>query len=239
VAHNPDGPALSDVLAELASAAADPFDVAELVHVACQRSCEVLGCDGAIILLSVDGVALDVAGAVGLTGDIDRICTIEPGPCREAIATSSVVRFADEVPDAFPEYAATVSAFGFRRTMSVPLRHGESIIGTLTLVRCHPTDFSTDTEGDAVRVADVVASSIVRGKALQEALAVRSQLEHALTARVVVEQAKGMAAAELRVSVEEAAELIRAFARDRRIRMAEVAADIVERTLPIALLRRS
>jgi GAF domain-containing protein len=231
---------LSDVLAELASMAVESVDVAEMVHLACDRARALLASGGAIVLLSVDGSRMEPAGSSGAVGDIDAILRNEGFPCRVAMQTGDVVRYAQETGgEQFPSYTADAGAAGIHRVMSVPLRHGVDVFGTLSMVRFEPTDY-TDAEVEAAQqLADVVAANILKEQTLRAALAVSAQLEHALQARVVIEQAKGMVAADLDVTIDEALHMIRAFARRQQLRLSDVASDIVGRALPVELLRYS
>ncbi len=231
-------PLLADALTELASLGADPFDVSELVQRATERACQVLDADGAIVLLSLDGYDLQPAGSSGQVGDVDALLEHEGVPCRMAMQTGRVVAYLEEeAHERFPDYAALASDAGIRRVLSVPLHHRDGVLGTLSMVRTSTTDFTEPEVTAAQRLADVLAASIVREQALLEARALSAQLEHALHARVVIEQAKGMVAAELRTTVDDALEHIRSFARSRHLRLVDVASDIVERTLPVAVLR--
>jgi GAF domain-containing protein len=229
---------LSDVLAELAAMSGEAPDVTDMVHIACERSLEVLGADGAVVLLSVDGVSLEVAAQAGTVGDEER-CVLPPAhPCEDVLRTGVPHVLSARVVDPdFPTYATSLREMGLASTAVVPLRHGDDVIGVLALIRTIGDDFPAAMLADAQHIADVVAANLVIDKTLRAALAVRAQLEHALQARVVVEQAKGMVAAELGVSIVVALDMIRRFARTKHLRLADVATDIVERTLPVALLR--
>lgn len=226
---------LADALTELARLSADPFDVSELLHLATDRAREVLTADGSLVLLSVDGEGLEPAGASGNVGDIDAILATEGVPCRRSLRTGEVVFFdAERSGDEFPDYAALAAAAGIKRVLSVPLRHADTVFGTLSVARGEARDFHDDDAAALRQLADVVASNMVRERTLRQALAVTAQLEHALQARVVIEQAKGMVAAELRITVDEALDCIRRFARARQRRLADVAGEIVTRTLTVA-----
>jgi GAF domain-containing protein len=229
---------LTDVLAELASMSGESLDVMEMLHVACERSRVVLGADGSAVLLSVDGATLDVAGQAGVLGDEGRCSEPPTHPCVDVLRTGTAhVLSAGTVDPRYPTYAESLREMGLSSTAAVPLRHGETVIGVLALIRTMGPDFTASSIDDAQHIADVVAANVVVGQTLRAARAVRDQLEHALQARVVVEQAKGMVAAELSVSIVDALEMIRRFARGKHLRLADVATDIVERTLPVALLR--
>ena len=229
--------ALAAALTELAMFAADPFDVSELLHLATERARDVLAADGSLVLLSLDGDGLQPASASGTVGDIDAILNTEGVPCRESLRTGEVVSFdVERAAEEFPDYASLAAAAGIKRVLAVPLHDAGTVFGTLSVARGVARDFDGDDVGALRQLADVLTSRLVHERTLREALAVTAQLEHALQARIVIEQAKGMVAAELRVSVDEALERIRRFARGRHLRLVDVAGDIVTRQLPVAAL---
>ncbi len=81
---------------------------------------------------------------------------------------------------------------------------------------------------------DMLEALVARLLSASEATYERQiQLEEALRSRLVIEQAKGMVAERLGLSLEEAFELIRRSARNRSVRLRDVAVAIVqERTVP-------
>ena len=233
-----DGRRLSEVLAELASMAADPFDVVELMQLASDRACKALSCDAALILLTLDGESLAAAGSSGGMHNVDELLALRATPCHESLTTGECVVYTDDdVPERFADFAAFAGILGVRGALSVPMRHRDDVIGTLCLVRTQRRHFLSHTIEDARRLADVIAAGVVREQQHRAALAVTAQLEHALQSRVVVEQAKGMVAAELRVGIDEALDCLRRYARARQLRLADVAADIVNRRLPASILQ--
>lgn len=236
--RRPVADALAATLAELASLSAPPADVTEVVHVACERARAIFGVDGTVVLLSRDGTALEVAGSSGDVGDLERALSIAVAPCRIALVSGRIVAYRRESEEStYAEYTAAAAAAGVERVLSVPLRRDRGTFGTLTLVRLCAQDFTPWEHEAAHQLAGVVAAAIVHGEELAAARAATAQLEHALQARVVVEQAKGMVAAELGVSISAALEILRGFARRERLRLAEVSQLVVERELPMGVLR--
>ena len=230
---------LADVLAELASTAAEPFDIAELMHLAADRACEVLRCDAAVVLLSLDGRSLGAAGvSTGIPFRDELFGGRMATPCHDALSSGQPATFTDDdVPERYREFATMAEEMGLRGALAVPLCHRDDVIGTLCLMRTGRRHFLTHTIEDAQRLADVVAASVVREHAHRAALAVTAQLEHALQARIVVEQAKGMVAADLDLSVDDALMLLRRHARTGQRRLADVAGEVVSRQLSPKALR--
>jgi GAF domain-containing protein len=229
---------LSEVLAELASLPTEPFRVPELVQLACDRAVEVLDVDGAVITLTVDGSPLTLAAAAGQAGAAEILLAIDLTPCSEAVSTGQVVRYDHTIDrERFPVFSRTATDLGVLHSMALPLRHGDGVFGMLSLMRLHDRPFDEGSIEPARQLTEVIVAGIVHVETLRAAIAVRDQLEHALEARVVIEQAKGMVAAELHVSIDEALALIRRFSRSQHLRLADVSNDIVARKLPMLLLR--
>ena len=65
---------------------------------------------------------------------------------------------------------------------------------------------------------------------------VNAQLSSALTSRIVIEQAKGVIAERRQVSVDTAFALLRRHARDRNLRLAELARATVDGSLDVTSL---
>ena len=90
----------------------------------------------------------------------------------------------------------------------------------------------------AQAMAQVAAIGLIQERALREHSLVAEQLQAALDSRVVIEQAKGMLAEYLTVTVDDAFTLLRNYARDHNRKLSEVASDIANRTIPSAALAR-
>lgn len=234
-----DGHRLADALAEIACLAAEPFDV-EVLHLAGDRVSRVLSADGVSILVSLDGRRLSWAlPCVGVPG-LEQVVTNEDGPCHECLMKGEPAVFSvvdDE--HRYPGFAARCEALGVKAAVAVPLRHRDRTIGVLLLARTQRRHFLSRTVTDAGRFADVIAAGLVREHAHRTQQAVNQQLQHALDARVVVEQAKGMVAADLDVGMDAALAALRQFARSRNRKLHDVAADVVSRTLSSQGLRAS
>jgi AmiR/NasT family two-component response regulator len=76
-------------------------------------------------------------------------------------------------------------------------------------------------------VADLVGAGLENAQALRATSDLASQLQRALDSRVLIEQAKGIVAAASDVSVEDAFERIRRYARSHNQRVHAVAADVI------------
>ena len=86
----------------------------------------------------------------------------------------------------------------------------------------------------AQALADVATIAILQNRTSIMAAEVNAQLNAALTSRIVIEQAKGIIAERRRISIETAFAFLRRHARDRNLRLAELARATVEGTVDVA-----
>ena len=84
----------------------------------------------------------------------------------------------------------------------------------------------------------MAAIALIQERALREHSLLTGQLQAALNSRVVIEQAKGMLSEYLSVTVSDAFELLRKYAREHNRKLSEVASDVVDRTIPSSALGR-
>jgi AmiR/NasT family two-component response regulator len=85
-------------------------------------------------------------------------------------------------------------------------------------------------------MGEIAAIGLIQERATRERTLLTEQPQAALTSRVVIEQAKGMLAEHLRMSVDEAFQLIRTHARDRNLKLSQVASDGANLKVPSAAL---
>jgi AmiR/NasT family two-component response regulator len=90
----------------------------------------------------------------------------------------------------------------------------------------------------AQAIAEIAAIALIQERALREHNLLIGQLRTALNSRVIIEQAKGMLAEYLTVTVDEGFQLLRTYARDRNRKLTEVASNVVDRQLTGADLAR-
>jgi AmiR/NasT family two-component response regulator len=85
-------------------------------------------------------------------------------------------------------------------------------------------------------MAEVAAIGLTQERALRERSLLAGQLQAALNSRVVIEQAKGMLAEYLNMTMDEAFTLLRNYARDHNRKLSELASDIAGRKISSAAL---
>jgi GAF domain-containing protein len=118
-----------------------------------------------------------------------------------------------------------------RGLAAVPVHAQGQRVGALLLFAHGPREWSPEALAVAEALADMTGAYSAMGRAVRDTSVLADQLQEALHSRVVIEQAKGVLASALGVSVDEAFEQLRRHARSSRTRLDEVAAAVVEKGL--------
>lgn len=152
-------------------------------------------------------------------------------PVLAPVLAGQVVRIPDlDEPIAGPE-RADERGRRVRGLAAVPVRAQDRLVGALILIAPGPRDWSADAITVAEALADLTGAYSAMGRAVRDTSVLADQLQEALHSRVVIEQAKGVLAYALGVSVDEAFEQIRGYARSSRTRVDDVAAAVVQEGL--------
>ncbi|MFF4499395.1 GAF and ANTAR domain-containing protein [Streptomyces sp. NPDC001401] len=133
----------------------------------------------------------------------------------------------------WPRYTARAVELGYGRAAALPLHVGDDTLGALVLLGPGGTQLRPELLELGQALTDVAGWTLERARRLYQSRALAEQLGHALTSRIVIEQAKGTLAARLSISVDEAFRLLRSHARSHRRRLTEVAREVVERRLEV------
>ena len=127
----------------------------------------------------------------------------------------------------WPEYTAAAARVGIAATAAIPLRAGQQTMGCLDLHSATVRSWCPD-DLDAVGVlARLVAAHCAADAALRHCEQVAEQLQHALRSRVVIEQAKGILAGGGALTVDQAFDRLRRYARRNRTSVHSVAQAVV------------
>jgi GAF domain-containing protein len=222
-------------LVEMADTLVDDYDVIDLLTGLADRC---------VNLLSVSAAGVMLASAAGTLGTVasssEAMHLLElfelqaaEGPCLDAFRTGEPTGHEDLEAGSgrWPLFSAAARAAGFASAYALPLRLRDVTIGALNLlsVTRSPLD-----EADVIvarAFADLAALSVIHHRTSVEAQRLNEQLSAALTSRVVIEQAKGVISERADVTLAEAFSRLRAYARNRNLRLTDVARAAVDGTL--------
>jgi GAF domain-containing protein len=196
------------------------------------RSCGVMVADDEGRLRGV--VASDAPATTLLEQQIDAL----EGPCVDAYRSRNTVWAADlwEESGRWPGCARHASEQGLRAALAVPVRARERTVGALQVTRAGTAAFTECDVLTAQALGEVIGHTICRERALQGTQEVVGQLRHALTSRIVIEQAKGVLAERADVPLSAAFEALRRYARSNHLRVHDVCADVIAGRLGTAAL---
>jgi GAF domain-containing protein len=227
--------ALARAFIRLADTLASDFDIVDFLQSLSADSVEILGAEAAGVMLA------DTRGGLRLIASSDERMRLlelfelqgEQGPCLDAFSTGQAVQAsAADSRTRWPDFAQRASDSGFQRMCAVPLRVRTDVIGAMNLFRGTDAPFTEDEMDIAQAMAEMAAIGLVQERALRERTLLTEQLQAALTSRVIIEQAKGMLAEYLKMTVDDAFQLLRNYARNRNRKLSDVARDVVDRKIP-------
>jgi GAF domain-containing protein len=204
--------------------------------------------DRCVDLVDIDEAAVMIAGPAGrvhpVAASSERSHLLElfelqnsDGPCLDSFHTGQTVTSADLTrPDAmqrWPTFAPEAVAVGFRAVHSVPMRLRSNVIGALNLLRVEPGE-PAERDLRLIRaLADVATIGLLQHRAIDQANDASASLQLALTSRVRIEQAKGIIAERANLTIDEAFEVLRRYARDHQSPVAGIAARVIQGELDI------
>ena len=226
---------LVQTLVELADSLVDDFDVVELLSLLAGRSVEVLGVAAAGVMLVAPEGDLRV---VASSSEAMRVLELfelqaDEGPCLDCYGRGCAVINEDlaAVDGRWPRFAPVAVEAGFRFVHALPMRLRGSIIGALNLFGSGDAALAEKEIVAGQALADVATIAVLQQRVAVEAQVINDQLDHALTSRVVIEQAKGVLAERAGLPMESAFATLRQHARDHNLRLADVARSVIDKTL--------
>lgn len=226
---------LRRVLSEYADALVNgDYDVGDVLFDLSDQCLAILDIEGAGVSLADGDGALHFLTATD--GRADRVeqeqLAHQDGPCLTAFRTGKLVTVDDLAQDdRWPEYREVALDVGYRAAIGVPMPVRDDTIGALNLYRGHAGPWPPEVRDVATTLSNMATGYVTMSRALDDAQALSTQLQHALDARVVIEQAKGLLAGEYDISPSDAYEWLRTYTRRHRLRVREVARRIVDGTL--------
>ena len=221
--------------AKLADTLVAGYDVVDLLQMLVDVCRDLLDADAAGILLADDSGELEVIVSTSEASRLVELMQVsaEAGPCVESFRTGKAVSLPDitSAPAEWNDFQESAVTQGFASTHAIPLRLRETTIGTLNLFRTTTGELSPRDLLTAHAFADVATIGILHERALREHAIVTEQLQSALNSRILIEQAKGVVAQRLGVSIDDSFQIIRSYARSHQLGIGDVAARLVARTL--------
>jgi PAS domain S-box-containing protein len=220
---------------EIAESLLAGVETAEVLDLVARHACAVFDAsDAAIITPASDGDGVIIAAACGPRAAERLGQSYPPGGPGDQVMTS-------RQPLLLGEATATtrhrhVPDPGIGPAMMVPIPSGDTVLGAL-FVGARPSHHPYQDEDVAVaaqyasRAGVALALGAARAEAERRQQRTAEQLQRALDSRVVIEQAKGFLACLRGISIDEAFDRIRKYARSHNADIHSIATRVVERRL--------
>lgn len=209
----------------------EDFDVIDLLTVLSARSVELLDAAEAGILLADEAGHLRVVAASSEQIELLELFQVqnEQGPCMDAYSTGHRVVEPDlAVSTRWPRFSEESVRAGFPSVCAIPLRLRDLTFGCLNLFMSERVPLPETDVALAQALADVASIAIVQDQAAREAAIREGRLQHALTSRILIEQAKGILAEHGDVDMDQAFNQLRDHARNNNLRLTDVAEALVD-----------
>jgi GAF domain-containing protein len=219
-------------LVDLVDSLVADFDIVDLLTLLSDRCVEALDVAAAGVMIATPAGHLQVVASSS-----DAMRTLElfqlqanQGPSVDAYRSGKPVVNQDLRANVgrWPSFTPHAIAAGFRSTHSLPMRLHGQIIGALNLFRVDNGTLDPDDVAAAQALADVATVAIVQKRATADAQALNN---HALTSRVIIEQAKGKISEAAHLDMDQAFQLLRHHARNRNLRLTDLAHDVAAGTV--------
>ena len=221
---------LLETLTGFARTLAHGYDISDVLHDLVVRVAQVLEVTGAgVSLLEDDRLRFATAADERIAGLEQVQEQLQEGPCVDAVVAHGAVA-ADDLslpPHHWPAYEAQAGTVGIRSVAGVPMSPDGRTIGVLDVYDDAPHHWSAEDLERARVLADIAAGYLVNSSRLAEERKLNEQLQTALDSRIVIEQAKGIIAADRGVGVDVAFRRLRRHANDHHATLRATADAVV------------
>ncbi|MGI3204261.1 GAF domain-containing protein [Streptomyces sp. GLT-R25] len=224
---------LAEIFVEVADSLVEDFDVIDLLQRLSTRCVELLDVSAAGILLVDAHGELQIIAASDEHARLLELFALQhdQGPCVECYRTGTARTNIDltrpETAAAWPHFADRARETGYVTTHALPLRLRNRVVGALNLFQSAPHRLGDADIALAQALADVATIAILQQRTLEQSHIENSQLATALTSRILIEQVKGVLAERWNTSVDDAFAAFRSYARAHRLRLADLATQII------------
>jgi len=217
----------------LADTLVDDYDIIDLLDRLVGYSVDLLAAEAAGILLADARRNLRVVASTNEQSEwIDLMqLQADEGPCVDCIRTGLPVSIVDlsGAASRWPRFGAALrerAAYG--SVHALPLRLRGEAIGALNLFHGQAGALPDADLALGQALADVATIGILQERAIQRGEVLNEQLQTALNNRIIIEQAKGVLAQRGNLTMDAAFDRLRRYARDRNLRLSDLARQVVE-----------
>ncbi len=226
-----------DAFVEMADTLVADFDVIDFLDTLARRAVDLLGVTACGLLLVDHHGSLNLVAASTEQARLLELFQLQnaEGPCLDCFHSGQPVQcpgLAGAV-GRWSQFAPAARAHGFAAVHALPMRLRDETIGALNLFSATAVPLDAEAVALGQALADVATIGILHERAVRRREVVSEQLQAALNSRVLIEQAKGVLAERLHISVDQAFAEMRTYARHHNHRLRDVAEAVVTHGLEI------
>jgi transcriptional regulator with GAF, ATPase, and Fis domain len=190
------------------------------------------GCDAAsVTVLDDEGQPSTIASTDAATEELDRRqYVLHDGPCLDAARRQQVNRWSlDEAEQRWPDFTRLAKEMGLRSYLAAGLGLAGRRLGALNLSSRGTDGFDQLDEGLVALFSAPASAAIATVTRYSQARDLAAQLNEALRSRAVIDHAIGIIMAESRCDAEQAFAILSRASNNRRIKLRDLAGEIVTR----------
>jgi transcriptional regulator with GAF, ATPase, and Fis domain len=227
---------VTEAFVTLAGALATGYDVVDLLSTLTKTCAQLLDVDAAGLLLAdTSGVLHVLAASTENTRHLETFQVQRgEGPCLDCYTSGSPVSVPDLAAEVgrWPQFVAAAHTAGFQSVHAVPMRLGDVTLGAMGLFGTGVGALNTDDLSLGQALANVASIALIHDKAAADSATINTQLQTALSSRVIIEQAKGVLAQQGNLDMDASFAALRRYSRDHNLRLADLAQQIATRAVP-------
>lgn len=226
---------INEAFMQATAALMDPYDVVDLLSSLMASCTDIFDAQaGGILVADVIG-DLELVASTSEEAQTVEMIIIDAGagPCIDAFTSGIIVSVPDIATDGgtWPVFQAAALEQGFRSSHAIPMRIQGTVMGVMALLSATPGALDAVDARVAQSLADIATLGIVHERTFRQSEAISEQFHLALDTRILVEQAKGALSARTSVSLTEAFDALRDYARSHSVSLRQVAADTIAQRL--------
>ena len=222
---------IADAFVELADSLVSEFEVGDFLDRLIHHAVTLLDADAAGIMLADSSGTLQVLATSSHAVELLELFELQAdsGPCLEAYRSGQPVTPPDlqAMRSWWPAFSVQAEAVGFRSAQAVPMRLRADVIGAMNVFRRGEGALVGSQLKLAQALTDVATVALISERTSTARQLLADQLQAALSSRVLLEQAKGVLAERLGVSVEQAFDMLRKAARGSGRTLRDVATTVL------------
>ncbi|WP_165068111.1 GAF and ANTAR domain-containing protein [Marisediminicola senii] len=231
---------LSAAFAKIAKTLTTDFDLVDLLQTLAEECAAILDVDAAGIMLVDSTGELQLIVSTSEEASLVEVMALNAGsgPCVDCFTTGEPVTVGDIANSGgrWPEFAQESARTGYKSFHATPLRLRNRVIGVLNLFGTEVGALNDQDIAVAQTLSDVSAIGLLQEPNIADTMIIARQLQQAINARILIEQAKGVVAQLTKVPMTDAFSLLRAYAREHDMTLKAASQAAIDRDVTATAL---